>query len=643
MVYDRTKSGSNCAPEAITATPGLRSGLLLMLLMALSVQASYIDLPTGMPWSVAINGAGYLIVRDPATGLETATRQGYLTLDTDGFLVNFAGLRVQGFSNAALSTIGDLQINGTGWPGTNSPPPTLATFEIQSNGCVVARMSDSSSFVRCQILLQMFQEPSALTQIWDNMFVWSGTAAPLPPAIPPGTSGAGTLLSGYVEELVPELQLSVYAGPPDTSSQGFLVSTGLPVDVGIEGGGFFVLRRTNDSALFATRAGAFYLDGSGYLVHYSGMRLQGYTNSALTSIGDVQIDPMGTLVSNNPVLVVADFGISALGVVTEGVSDGTAFVRGQVLLQGCSDPDLLTRAAFDLSPIVTNSGLWSPIGAPFTASLGWLAQGALELNQFDTNLLQARSNLILNFFEQGAPLFTDTPASLYIWGPGFFTVRDPEASILYATRVGAFQLDAIGHLVTTNGLRVQGLNNVDLTEVGDITIDAGDADPTATVTNFSIDLQGNIQVALSDGSQYLRGQVVVQDYRNIQGLSPAGNGLYSNLTAALPVFTNLPADYIPENTFESGAVEQPYTVPLLQLPPESGFRLYISNYDGGTLESSGDLLNWSPVGPINSSVMNDAEFFDTTPSTQKFYRVVLPTWNAPTNVQPLVPVVLPRL
>src|SRR5580658_8101912 len=142
MVNDRTRSGRNCAPRTITATPGLRCGLLLMLLMALSAHASYIDLPTGMPWSVAINGAGYLIVRDPATGLETATRQGYLTLDMNGYLVNFAGLRVQGFSNAAPTTIGDLQVNSAGWPGTNSPPPTLDTFEIQSNGCVVVKMSD---------------------------------------------------------------------------------------------------------------------------------------------------------------------------------------------------------------------------------------------------------------------------------------------------------------------------------------------------------------------------------------------------------------------------------------------------------------------------------------------------------------------
>jgi flagellar hook protein FlgE len=418
------------------------------------------------------------------------------------------------------------------------------------------------------------------------------------------------------------------------------------VDVGIQGGGFFVLRRTNDSALFATRAGMFYLDGSGYLVHYSGLRLQGYTNSALTSIGDMQVDPIGTPLSSNPSLFGENFSISPLGVITEGVNDGTTFVRGQILLQTCENPVALTPDAFNLSPIDTNSGLWSPIGTPFTTNLGWLAQYALEVNQLNTNLLQVRSNLILNFFEQGAAQITDAPANLCLEGPGFFTVRDPVADILYATRVGAFQLDASAHLVTSNGFRVQGINNVNFTEVGDITIDAADAsDPTATVTNFSFDYQGNIQVALSDGSTYLRGQVLAQDYRNIQGLSPAGNGFYSNVNAALPVFTNLPADYVPETLFQAGALEQPYAVPPLQLAPKSGVRLYISNYNGGIVQSSADLQNWSPVNPVNYSVMNNAEYFDTTPSTQKFYRVALPSWNVSTNIQPLTNtvVVLPGL
>jgi flagellar hook protein FlgE len=630
MANDRCVMGNNCFPKATTSNLaliphlGLSLGrLLLMLLTVLPTQAGTTNVATGVPSNVAINGSGYLVLHDPATGLLAATRDGDLMLDMDGFLVASSGMRVQGFADPSLTTIGDLQINAAGGPETNNPPASVTSYEIQTNGCLVVNLPDGSSFVRGQILLQAFQNPSVLNQIWNNMFVWSSEAGPLPQPVPPGAAGTGALLSGYLNQFVPELQLSINTGPSKSFSQGLLVGTENPTDIGIQGSGFFVLRHTNDNAQFATRAGAFYIDGAGYLVHYSGLRLQGYTDSSLTSIGDLQIDALSSPSATNPAVSVADFYISPQGVITEDLSDGSSYVRGQVLLQGCSNPDLLTRASFDLYPISTNSGLWSPITQPFTQNLGWLASGAVELSQFDTNLLSVRSNL--NFFYiQGAALVTDIPANLCIFGQGFFTVRDPVANILYATRRGSFQVDAIGHLVTTNGLRLQGLNNTDLTQSGDITIDTPDApDRSLALTNYSIDFQGHIYVNLSDGSQLLRGQILLQYYRNLQGLIPAGNGLYSDLTAGVPMFTNGLSGYIQQSMIQPGAVEQQPIMPALQLLPASGFLLLINDFGGGSVESSSDLHNWDVVSPIYSANMNVAEFYDTSQSTQKFYRVVM--------------------
>jgi len=644
MVKDRGMSGRNSTPTAITA--GLasfcRSGLIFSLLLsllrlALPAQAGGTLIATGVSSDVAIKGPGYLLAHDPASGVLAVTRDGFLGLDTDGFLVTPSGMRVQGFADAALTTLGDLQIDAAGQPGTNNPPPSMVAYEIQTNGQIVVNLSDGTSFVRCQILLQSFQNPGALTQIWNNMFVWTGAAGALPQPVPPGSSGTGPLLSGYIEQWAPVLQLSVHAGSSNSFSQGFLADTANPNDVGIQGGGFLELRRTNDNALFATRAGAFYIDGAGYLVHYSGLRLQGYTNSALTSIGDLQMDAPGCPRTSNPTLFAEDFWVDAQGVMTEDLSDGSSIVRGQILLQDCSNPKSLTRASFDLYPIATNGGLWSPLAPPFTGDLGWLASGSLELSQLDTNLLAVRSNL--NFFSQGLVIVTGVQANLAINGLGFFTVRDPAANIQYATRWGGFQLDAQGHLVTTNGLRLQGLDNTSLTQSGDIIIDTtGSPDPSLQMTNYVIDFQGNIYVTLSDGSQFLRGQILVQEYRNLQGLSPAGAGLYSNLTAALPVFTNGLSGYIQESGIQYGCVEQPTTLPALQLLPASGFHLAISDFPGGTVQASSDLQNWNAVGPIYSGVFNQAEYFDPSPETQKFYRLVLPLPPVITAPQPFDPV-----
>ena len=120
----------------------------------------------------------------------------------------------------------------------------------------------------------------------------------------------------------------------------------------------------------------FYTDGSGYVVHYSGLRLQGYTNAALIfAMGDVQIDAIGAPAIDDPGSYVEDFAVGLDGVVTEYLSDGSTFVRGQVLLAACSNPDALVRSNFDLYPLDANPGLWSPVSSPQSGTLGWLVSG----------------------------------------------------------------------------------------------------------------------------------------------------------------------------------------------------------------------------------------------------------------------------
>ena len=130
---------------------------------------------------------------------------------------------------------------------------------------------------------------------------------------------------------------------------------------------------------------------------------------------------------------------------------------------------------------------------------------------------------------------------------------------------------------------------------------------------------------LADGSVFLRGQVLLENYRNLQGLKPVGSGFYSNLTAALPLWTNGPSAYVPLGRIQSGALEVPPAPPLpLQLPPVSGLRIFVTDLPTGVwpLESSSDLVRWEVLGQISSSDVNTGEFFITAQVTQKFYRIV---------------------
>ena len=651
MGNNRPIMGRFCLPKTVFASLGpiraafLAVGILLLTVWVSSTNA--IPLPqaqdtpsssfrrvlvtnnlsssnTEIATDLAIQGPGYFVVHDPLTGDLYATRFGSLCIDCNGFLVTESGMKVQGFSDPALSVIGDLQINDDCWlPPITEAGATVVSFQIQTNGCIVVTFSDGTSMIRCQILLQNFQNPSGLVNEGDRCFGWSASAQPLGQPVAPGSSGTGWLMVGFIEQLVPELQLGLYTGPPKSVSQGVLVPTQVPTDLGIEGNGFFVLRRTNDNVLFATRAGAFYLDGSGYLVHYSGLRLQGFVDSTRTTFGDLMIDTNGMPSTADPSALAEAIEIDRIGQIWVSLSDGTIFFRSQILLQFCANPDLLARTNFDLYPVFTNTGLWSTPAPPLTGNLGWIVPGMVELNQFDTNLLAVRSHL--NFFIEGRVELTEIPSNLAISGNGFFTVRDPVANILYATRRGDFQLDTFGHLVTTNGLRLQGFTNSDLTLTGDLTIDAaGASDPTLPLEGFTVRSHGSIYVVLSDGSVLLRGRVLLQNFRNLQGLILAGNGLYSNLTAALPIFTNCIPGCNGLGCVQSGYVESPSRLPAaLHLLPSSGLRLFINNLTVGRVEASSDLIHWDVLGHVCGSDFNAAEFFDTPQTLRKFYRVVV--------------------
>ena len=159
---------------------------------------------TGVQTDLAISGEGFFIVRDAVNGAEYATRSGDFRLDGNGYLVNSIGLRVQGFSDPALSTRGDIQIDAQNRPATADPAATFASFTIDREGMVKVRLSDGSEYVRGQVLLQRFSDPQALLKEGFNLYSGIGAAGPLggataPTSAAPGTNGMGRIESGALE------------------------------------------------------------------------------------------------------------------------------------------------------------------------------------------------------------------------------------------------------------------------------------------------------------------------------------------------------------------------------------------------------------------------------------------------------------
>ena len=140
-------------------------------------------------------------------------------------------------------------------------------------------------------------------------------------------------------------------------------------------------------------------------------------------------------------------------------------------------------------------------------------------------------------YGQGSLSSTGNVTDLGVSGSGYFIVTNPTDGSSYATRNGNFRIDSSGHLVTQQGLRVQGLTGgagaTPPSTVGDITLGTP---PTGTqLQSFTIDKSGNLIEFYSDGSSATTNQVLLQNFKDQSGLSSVGNGLFTGMVSAGPV------------------------------------------------------------------------------------------------------------
>jgi flagellar hook protein FlgE len=197
--------------------------------------------PTGNPSNLGISGAGFFVVRDPVNNVQYVTRAGDFRLDDQGYLVTPEGFRVQGLNDGAATYdatvvngvltytqtatpptgIGDIQIafdisigngltNSTGGAYTDQEVeanrPTLQSYSIDQQGNIVLSLSNGDSFLKGEVLLQNFSDPTALTRQGANLFSGQSAAGPIGgPDLSatnnaPGSNGLGRIQSGTIEQ-----------------------------------------------------------------------------------------------------------------------------------------------------------------------------------------------------------------------------------------------------------------------------------------------------------------------------------------------------------------------------------------------------------------------------------------------------------
>ena len=158
---------------------------------------------TGNTNDLGVSGNGFFIVKDATGGQQFATRAGQFRIDDKGFLVTQGGLRVQGLTGAGLTTVGDIQIGQSLPTGTQ-----LQSTSFDTSGNLVEFYSDGTSATNNKVLLQNFNDTSALERQGDNLYTGMSNAGPVGGSIfagastggnNPGTNGLGSVQSGTLE------------------------------------------------------------------------------------------------------------------------------------------------------------------------------------------------------------------------------------------------------------------------------------------------------------------------------------------------------------------------------------------------------------------------------------------------------------
>jgi len=159
---------------------------------------------TGRDTDLGISGNGFFHVKNSVDGTEYATRAGEFRWTDQGFLVTSQGYRVQGLTGSSLGTVGDITL-GTPPSGTQRQ-----SVSIDRTGNVVEFYSDGTSATTNRLLLQNFNDPSALTKEGNNLYSGLISAGPIGAAAgetalqagdvnAPGKNGLGTIQSGTLE------------------------------------------------------------------------------------------------------------------------------------------------------------------------------------------------------------------------------------------------------------------------------------------------------------------------------------------------------------------------------------------------------------------------------------------------------------
>ena len=328
-------------------------------------------------------------------------------------------------------------------------------------------------------------------------------------------------------------------------TQGSIRTTENPLDIAINGRGFFTVTRPGNADAAYTRNGQFQLDNEGYIVTNQGLRLQGYTvdsTSGMASgiVGDIQLPANGVgphvttegaltlnLDSRTPAPTATRpaFSINSPSSYKWSTSmsvydqQGNEQVLSLYFRRTATDNQWDVYAAVEGQPVppVAAGGAQQPVGR-----LGFLPDGTLD---------PAASGTLSGAALTAGDLTLDIPfgAATLPVPPSTSTTSAPvKLSFSGSTQFGtAFGITA----VTQDGYA------------------------PGNLTGFGISSDGMVEARYSNGKTLPAAQIALADFRNDQGLVAVGGNLWRSSRASGEPAVGAPAS-ANLGVLQGGALEE---------------------------------------------------------------------------------------
>lgn len=400
-------------------------------------------------------------------GIEYATRAGDFRLDSNGYLVNNSGMRVQGYSDLILepTSVGDIKFDRGDYMSSVEVIKADENFKLLTTG----------------------KNHGLKT---GNIVVLKSDSELTAPTLADGSQVPGTLLQAgtpYYVHAISDNQLAFYDSLTNATNND--LDKALLINPPKEGvrvvkklasyESSSVSQINNENTIF-TKAAHGFKDGDKveFYVGNSIKATAAQTVDSKTGIGDYTVTPFEV--------------------------DGTqgALETGDIIY-------FSNGAKFTLS---------APSAANATQLQGRLEGGNVMVGEGATISSATSLTIDTDGVKTTVSANVDGDKSGAFTRSFFISLRGDKSFTLHSSQEDA-------------SLRVRPIK-FDNLSIQDAVVTKVASSTTAEIQNISVDGAGRVNIMLTDGTQYSRGQVLLKKFTNEQALSKQGSNLYSNLQNA---------------------------------------------------------------------------------------------------------------